>query len=353
LEKRPKKDQDHFRGCLIGGAVGDALGRPVEFISYQSILDQHGEEGITDPVSPDTGLAEITDDTQMTLFTAEGIIRAAAGRRNDREISYVPTVVYRAYLRWLATQGYPRVEGYDWIYDGWLFDIKELHQRRAPGSTCLSALALGKRGDTGNPINVRKGCGGVMRVAPAGLVFRTEPAFEMGMEFGAITHGHPSGYLPAGALASIIASIIDGEDLETAVSDSIKILESQRKHEESSTSVKQAKELAESDLKDIDAICRLGEGWVGEEALAISVYCALKYRDDFRRAVIAAVNHSGDSDSTGAITGNILGAYLGLSAIPGAWVEKLELKDVILQVADDLLTGYEESGEWRERYPGY
>lgn len=63
-------------------------------------------------------------------------------------------------------------------------------------------------------------------------------------------------------------------------------------------------------------IAQLGVGWVGEEALAISVYCALKYQDDFKEAVIAAVNRNGDSDSTGAITGNILGAYLGLSRIP-------------------------------------
>ncbi len=352
MEMMSKKDQDHFRGCLIGGAAGDALGQPVEFMSYRSILDQYGEEGITDPVSSESGLAEITDDTQMTLFTAEGIIRAEV-RWNDRGICHPPRVVYHAYLRWLATQGYPRMEGYDWIYDGWLFDIKELHERRAPGSTCLSALASGKIGDTNNPVNIRKGCGGVMRVAPAGLVFPKEKAFEMGMEFGAITHGHPSGYLPAGALAFIVASIIDGEDLETAVNDSIKFLESYRKHEESSASLKQAKELAQSDLKDIDGICRLGEGWVGEEALAISVYCTLKYKDNFRQWIIAAVNHSGDSDSTGAITGNILGACLGLSSIPEAWVEKLELRDVIMQVADDLLTGYEDSLGWWERYPGY
>lgn len=350
---KSKKDQEHFRGCLVGGAVGDALGRPVEFISHKAILEQYGEEGITDPVSPESGLAEITDDTQMTLFTAEGIIRAGAGRGNGRDTIHVPTVVYRAYLRWLATQGYPRLEGYDWIYDGWLFGIKELHERRAPGSTCLSALALGKMGDTEKSINLRKGCGGVMRVAPAGLVFGKEKAFEMGMEFGAITHGHPSGYLPAGALAAIIASVIDGAGLETAVNDSIQILEGHRKHEESSASVKQAVMLAASDLKDIDAICRLGEGWVGEEALAISLYCALKYRDDFRRALIAAVNHSGDSDSTGAITGNILGAYLGLSAIPAAWLDNLELKEVIVQVADDLLRTYDEDRAWRERYPGY
>ena len=80
----------------------------------------------------------------------------------------------------------------------------------------------------------------------------------------------------------------------------------------------------------------LGGGWTGEEALAISVYCSLVYPDNFEKAVILAVNHGGDSDSTGAITGNILGLYLGEEAIPAGWLEKLELKEVIRKMAEDL-----------------
>ncbi len=106
-------------------------------------------------------------------------------------------------------------------------------------------------------------------------------------------------------------------------------------------------------MSDTDAISRLGEGWVGEEALAISVYCALKYQDDFKKALTAAVNHNGDSDSTGAITGNILGAYLGLSTIPVEWIENIELKDCLLQIADDLLVEYNRDNVDWDRYPGY
>jgi ADP-ribosylglycohydrolase len=82
-------------------------------------------------------------------------------------------------------------------------------------------------------------------------------------------------------------------------------------------------------------VAKLGEGWVAEEALAISVYCALVARD-FEEGVTLAVNHSGDSDSTGAITGNLLGASLGVDAIPGRWKKPLELKRVINSLADDL-----------------
>jgi len=346
------RDKDHFRGCLLGGAIGDALGWPVEFLRLNEIKKKHGEKGITDLIVGTNGKAEITDDTQMTLFTAEGILRAET-RGNEKGICHPPTVVYYAYQRWLNTQGYPKMKDRDWIYDGWLIGIKELHERRAPGNSCLSALSSGKQGTIDEAINNSKGCGGVMRVAPAGLFYRKESAFRMAADFAALTHGHPSGYLAAGALAYMIASIIEGQGIETAVKNTLIELKSHENHEECTQRLNQALELSKSGLSDVHAISLLGEGWVGEEALGISTYCVLKYKDDFKKALIAAVNHNGDSDSTGAITGNILGAYLGLSKIPADWVEKVELKDVLTQMADDLLSGYQEGREWWERYPGY
>jgi ADP-ribosylglycohydrolase len=275
----------------------------------------------------------------MTLFTAEGILRADSNVQ-VKSTKQVALSVYHAYLRWLVTQGDPKFEEYDWIYDGWLLEIKEFHNRRAPGNTCLSALLSKERGTFEKPLNNSKGCGGVMRVAPAGLAYPKEIAFKMGAEFAVITHGHPSGFLSAGALAHIIASIIEGNSLEEAVAGSLAVLKDYDGHEECSVILEKAIELVRSDLKDTEAIRVLGEGWVGEEALAIAVYCSLKHRNDYGKAIVASVNHSGDSDSTGAITGNILGAYLGLSSIPNEWVERLEIREVIEQMADELLSCY-------------
>ena len=347
-----KRNRESFRGCLMDGAIGDALGWPVEFMKYRDIIRRYGPDGIQDLQLQSHGRAEITDDTQMTLFTAEGILRAET-RGNQKGICHPPSVVFLAYQRWLSTQGYARSSDCEWIYDGWLLGVKELHATRAPGSTCLSALASKKQGTIKEPINNSKGCGGVMRVAPAGLFYPEENAFNMAAEFAALTHGHPSGYLSAGALAHIIAAIIAGQDLETAVKDTIGELKAHAGHEQCAGSLDQAIALADSGLPPVEAITRLGEGWVGEEALAIAVYCALKHQDNFKKALAASVNHNGDSDSTGAITGNILGAYLGLSRIPLDWTENVELAEVTLQIADDLLTGYQDSREWRERYPGY
>lgn len=347
-----KRDSDHFRGCLLGGAVGDALGAPVEFLRYNQIVQKYGQEGIRDLEVNSDGLALFTDDTQMTLFTAEGILRAFT-RGNVKGIWHPPTVVFHAYQRWLVTQGYPKVAELGWAYDGWLLGVSELHARRGPGSTCLSALSSRKPGTIETPLNNSKGCGGVMRVAPAGLAFTRDRVFSMGAEFAALTHGHPSGYLSAGTLAQIIFNLIEGQDLERAVEDAMQELAKHKGHDECTASLRKALNLVQSDLPDQQAIRQIGEGWVGEEALAIAVYCALKYPHDLPAALIAAVNHDGDSDSTGAITGNILGAYLGVNAIPQAWLERLELRKVITELADDLLVQYREGEDWWQKYPGY
>jgi len=74
-----RRSLSHYSGCLLGGAVGDALGWPVEFIpSMQGIREKFGPGGILDPVANAQGVFEITDDTQMTLFTAEGLLLAEA-----------------------------------------------------------------------------------------------------------------------------------------------------------------------------------------------------------------------------------------------------------------------------------
>ncbi len=349
-----RKRREFFRGCLLGGAIGDALGWPVEFIRLDDIKKRYGEQGIENLVLNDTGTAEITDDTQLTIFTSEGLLRAST-RGNLKGIYHIPTVVYHAYIRWLHTQGM-KCKGKEEIIenlDGWVSKIKALYARRAPGSSCLSALSSGKMGTIEKPINNSKGCGGVMRVAPVGLMFDKKDAFKTGCELAAITHGHPGGYLPAGVHACIISCLIEGMELEDAVSRALQELAAYPGNEECLDLLNKAVELAKDNNPSEDALRQLGEGWVGEEAIAIAVYCSLVHRNDFRKAVCLAVNHDGDSDSTGAITGNILGAYLGIEGIPAEWRERVELKDEIITLADDLLIGFEDSENWWNKYPGW
>ena len=216
--------------------------------------------------------------------------------------------------------------------------------------TCMDALSSSLKGSMGtieDPINYSKGCGGVMRVAPIGIYFggksiTIEEVDMIGAEAAAITHGHELGYISAAALVHIIHLISHNKDilLSDAVRDMITtmpVLFRGAKHiGEFVRLMEKAVKLSESDIPDIDAIHALGEGWVAEETLAIAIYCALKYPDNFEKAIVTSVNHRGDSDSTGAVTGNILGAYLGMKAIPPKYLHELELKDIILEIANDL-----------------
>ena len=349
-----KRDKSHFQGCLLGGAIGDSLGWPVEFKSYAEITRIYGVEGIKDL---DTGcgkFAEVTDDTQMTVFTAEGLLRAET-MRNLVGSCNIPNVVYNSYIRWLHTQGGICKGREDVIsnLDGWVSGIKSLYSNRAPGNSCLSALRSGQMGRIAEPVNNSKGCGGVMRVAPVGLVASKEQAFSLGCEIAAITHGHPSGYLSAGVLSYIIYGLIEGIELRDSILLAIDEMEKWEGHEECAKLLQLAVELADKGRPSLKAIRQLGAGWTGEEAIAIAVYSSLSYPQDFSKALCLSVNHDGDSDSTGAITGNIMGAYLGVERIPQKWIEKVELKKELIILAEDLLKGFEAGEQWINKYPAW
>lgn len=339
------------RGCLLGGAIGDALGAPVEFLRLDEIRGRYGPDGIAKFDVAYGSAGAITDDTQMTLFTAEGLLRAAVSA-SQLEAQAPATIVHRAYLRWLETQGTPSPRK-DEGEPSWLMALDALHQRRAPGNTCLGALQSGQMGTVENRINNSKGCGGVMRAAPAGIVEFAGGPFKLGCEIAAITHGHPSGYLSAGALALMIDRLLRGSQLLEAVEEVITCLKAEAGGDECVRALEAAlSECRSGRPASAERVETLGAGWVAEEALAIAVYCALVAGRDFEKGVRLAVNHSGDSDSTGAIAGNLLGALLGEEAIPREWVDGVELRDVILEVADDLVVGWRDGEGWVDRWPG-
>ena len=352
------RTEDTFRGCLIGGAVGDALGYAVEFMQDSDIFRKYGERGIAE-YDLHKGTAQLSDDTQMTLFTATGLlIGTTRGMLRGIMGPYEGYIRY-CYKDWYRTQTehFPLPEEYHY---SWLVNVPELFSRRAPGNTCMSALASNDEGSVAHPINRSKGCGGVMRVAPIGLYFTgkripIQKSDIIGAETAAITHGHELGWLPAAALVHIIRHLVEHDgDIFIAVQDAMstlpKVFPDAAKMDEFLIILQKAIDLSRMGLDDLDAVRQLGQGWVGEEALAIAVYCALKHPDSFEDAIIAAVNHSGDSDSTGAIAGNIVGASLGLSVIPKKFLEALELRDVILELADDLYNDcqMEEYGDYRD-----
>lgn len=348
----PASTRERYQGCLLGGAVGDALGAPVEFKSRAEILRRFGPRGLTEMVPAYGKLGAITDDTQMALFTAEGTLRAYV-RSVLRGICHPPSVIHYAYLRWLHTQGEALPKDNDFILTGWLIDQKELFARRAPGLTCIGSLR--DTPEIGTPaVNDSKGCGGVMRVAPIGMFFHglctsnpdaraenLQRAFDLGCDAAALTHGHPTGFLAAGVMASLVFELLDGVDLLSAIDRAIPLLKVRQDHEETLSALEDARKLYLTATSPNKAIQKLGRGWIAEEALGIGVYCALK-ATTLEEGVTMAVNHDGDSDSTGLIAGHLLGAMRGVSEIPARWLAPLELRDVIEEMADDLAT----AGTW-------
>ena len=369
--KRFEDKEKYFKGCLIGGAIGDALGYPVEFYSYNQIKSMYGDRGIREYTLSPNGKALFSDDTQMTLFTANGILLENTFAKVKQTTEIPHRYVYHAYLDWLVTQGLPPVVRR--LPVTWLSGIRELFSRRAPGRTCIMGLLSKASRSVDNPLNDSKGCGGVMRIAPYGLFYgemeKMDPAWFLkeAAEIGAITHGHSMSHLSCALTASILGQIIYGsavekdlyrDRLEEVVRDALielRYVDYLAEKEAFVSLIEKALSLCANDLPDEENIRTLGGGWVAEETVAISVYCACKYQNDPIEGIIAAVNHSGDSDSTGAVAGNILGAWKGMGTFPKAFVEDLELERVIEEIATDLAAGCPPEGsaaydEWSKKY---
>lgn len=358
---------DKIRGSLMAGAAGDALGYEVEFKSLQKIHSIYGEKGITEFKLDENGKALISDDTQMTLFTANGMLMGIT-RGVIRGVGGSPeSYVEFAYQDWYHTQmGKPR----EWNPYTWLYSLPELEYSRAPGVTCLKACKAII--DHRAVVNNSKGCGGVMRVAPLALLlagyqvregrcpYTIEDMAVAGGVIAECTHKHPLGYMPAALLTMLIykVALLPTEEavqnIGRIVWECIYLLEKVYTSENLREHLRElcelshlALQLANSDCTDQEAFSRLGEGWTGDEAVAIALYCVVRHIDSVEDAIIASVNHDGDSDSTGSITGNIMGAIYGYEYIKrrnifcpdGCELEKtLELSEIILTIADDLTT---------------
>ena len=353
---------DKYRGCLLGGAAGDALGYAIEFDREETIAAHYGSRGIRDYQLDERGLAPFSDDTQMTLYTANSLLCSLAALSAQASggapapapatlpsptalAAYAPAQMAQFYVEWMYTQvsPFPLAEP-----KAWISSLPELFASRAPGVTCMNACEAMANG--AKAVNNSKGCGGIMRMAPVGLI-NTCPGFSgvelqrLGAQLAELTHCHKLGWMPAGVFAHIVSLLVRDEasSVREAATQALNTLPEAFPNAhylgQLQELLRYTLRLADSDMPDLEAIHALGEGWVAEEALAIGLLCSLRHEDDFAGAITSAVNHGGDSDSTGAIAGNIVGAHLGLAGIPQRYLEHLELRYTISKIADDLFTG--------------
>jgi ADP-ribosylglycohydrolase len=380
--RTPSPLPDRLTGCLMGGAVGDALGAPVEGLGLDQIHEHYGPEGLTEYAEGSYGIGAITDETQLTLRTSDALIRASV-RARDRGIGRAAvSMVQMAYLEWArihrdedeadapvsrgAEAAFPAPGGLppeaSAGFPGGVLAQNPMNAPRGYGAATVAALREAEaRKDPGRPlgtveepVNNSKGCAAVVRVAPCGFgVSRAENAFDLAMRVAALTHGHRTAQLASGVFAATVWGLVHGGETAESLEEARKLLKGHTGHEEVSQALDSAVRTASRGVPDAWDLAGLGDGWTSEEALAVAVCVALR-ADDFtsantgpghpshlgvseagRRGLRLAVNHSGDSDTIGALCGNLIGARYGTHAFPGHWQSQLEVRDQVIGLAAD------------------
>lgn len=282
------------KGMLYGLAIGDALGRVTEFTSLHSIKSTYGLDAITDLPEP----ALFTDDTQMSVAIAEALVRSG-----ERDLETIMLAVRDEFVKWLHSP----------------------ENTRAPGRTCLTGVANMEKGIHWSKSGVAdsKGCGSAMRAAPIGYLYQHDPEKlrEVAHATGICTHGHPAADAACIGAAYLVKLALDGIPPEDMIPKLLTFTEGiSGEWDETVSKVEQC--LGWEDEEQ--ALSFLGEGWVGEEAVALALYCFMKYPDSYEKVVIRGANTNGDSDSIACIGGSISGAYLDVEAIPADWINRIE-----------------------------
>lgn len=326
--------RSRVRGTLLGAAAGDALGTPLDGLSLEGIRETYGHEGLKDLVSGHGGQGAVSHLTQLTLFSVDGLVRAQV--RRDTGAWHPPTDLHRAYLRWAATQR-------DWgpderrTDDGWLAREEWLYARRSPARACLVGLADDTMGTLDAPKNPgEQGPEAAARSAPFGLLVGWEPqlVLQLAVECAAQTHGHPTGYLAAGAYAVIVHALARGETLDAAVQRALGLLAPGAGQQPVADALQHALGAVRQGMPTPARVEELAGNGTADGVLAAAVYCAL-VGEDVRHGLCLAVNHGGPSGATGALAGGLLGALYGETALPPAWLAGLEGRPTMLVLADD------------------
>jgi ADP-ribosylglycohydrolase len=295
------------QAILMGLALGDSLGAPVEFMSIHEIKRAYGQQGIQSPRDP----ALYTDDTQMTVALTEALLDAGLNANLDDQMN----AVGKWFIRW-----------------------RDHEPPRAPGRTCLAGVANFERGVDWRQAGIAesKGCGSAMRVATIGYLYQHDERrlYEVAHASGLITHRHPAAIAASLAGAYLVKLALDGVHPRDYMRLVMQFCDGVS-DEFDAAILRIGHTLGwineEASLKHI------GEGWVGEEAIALALYCILRNPDDYEACVCRAANTNGDSDSIACIAGGIMGARLGSpDAMPQMWIDCCENRDYLLDLGEKM-----------------
>lgn len=306
--------QSRFRGCLLGLAVGDALGAPVEFLqALEDIAEKYPPYGVRDFEPWQHPAGTYTDDTQMSLAVARALIEAGDGGLDE-----LMSVMAREFVQWSTSDD----------------------NDRAPGCTCMTGCRRLASGTDWREAGVAasKGCGSAMRTAPIGLHYWQDEqrVIEVARASSLPTHGHPTAVAAAAASALLVRWALNDDDPAEYPHRLARVMRAMGDGDEVAVLVERIPDVLDEPPERVLREGGLGLSWTGDEAVASALYCFCRSPRDYRDTVVTAANTIGDSDSIACIAGAISGAYNGLGAIPAHWCRDVEDSGYLLEIADKL-----------------
>ena len=341
------KKRSAWRGCLLGLAVGDAMGYTVNSHTLAEIREDYGPNGLQgyDPVN---GYADVTSHTQLAAFTANGLLYGLTMGRKNGTMSPFINYIARSHWEWASSQAMMDRPARTIC---WLFREKSLCRRHCL-DTRMKEVILRKQFGTPeermNPLNTPSTLTAALAVGmfydPADMDLKE--MCRLGAEAVALTHGDPQTFLVGAFLTYLTTQVLRSqEELEVLVEKTMEAFKAQFDHDyhrpvnQICNLVRQAMDLSVNpNVTFVDAMERL-QCRTGAQVLAGAVYALLAGEEDFDTSLIIAVNHSGASAAVGALVGGILGARLGLEALPEFYLECLECGEALQELADDLYQG--------------
>ena len=332
-----------YRGCLLGLAVGDAMGSSVDNKNWEEICRDYGPNGLLG-YDLQHEYAEVSSYTQLAVFAANGLLVGATRGRADTYSLYLT----KALREWAKSQQFRTGTEKTMC---WVAQVPSLRRRLCMDTRMLDTLTRDTLGTPERPANPFTSPGGLTAAVAAGLFFapeRMEPLQVglLGAEAVAMLQGDPETFLTGAVLAYSIAGLLQDPDhslLEqfTQAMDAVQAQFGERFPQTAAISARidQAVRLTkDSEITPLEAMAGLGCS-TASECLAGAIYASLIHAGNFDEAMITAVNHSGRSSAVGAVTGAILGAKLGEESLPEFYLESLEPMDALRELADDIACG--------------
>jgi ADP-ribosyl-[dinitrogen reductase] hydrolase len=295
---------DSARGALLGLACGDALGRPVEFMTAERIADVHGR--VTTMLGHGTHgqpAGTITDDTEMALRLARSLVACGTFDGGDVAERFVAWEASDPFDVGLATRDAIRLlaDGADWTEAG-----QQVWESRSEGQNA--------------------GNGSLMRCTPNALAFRGDPETltRVSRRSSAITHADPRCTDACVAANHLVANLVAGVD------DPLDATLAALDEADCEPTIREVVAGApERDTADLE-----NSGYV-VDTLESAVHAGLT-ADDVETAIVETVNRGGDADTHGAVAGAVAGARFGASALPDRWLDPIEERDELVDLADRL-----------------